>query len=100
MRALRTQGLFRRAAVIAGYGGPAALTAAGLIGGLLAAVVARPLASTATPAFTDGWRLLPPPAALGGGVLAAAGLAVLVMLGAAVLLSVLPLIRRLRGDGR
>jgi hypothetical protein len=100
LRALRRQGLTRRAAVVTGWAGTAALVVAGLLGGLIAAAVARPIVGLTAPGFTDGWRVIALPSPLGPGALAAAGLIALIVLGLTGLLSVLPLIRGLRGSGR
>ncbi len=81
--ALRRQGLARRTAVTAGYAGTAALVPAAVAGGLLAAVVARPLAGVTAPPFPDGWRLLPPPEVLTGPVLVGAAAVGLVAFGLA-----------------
>jgi len=95
LRALRTQGLSRPAARGTAVAGGAALTVAGLCGGLLAALVAGPVTGTAAPPFPDGWRIVPPPAALGPPALALAGAVALLVLGATAWLSARPLIRRL-----
>jgi putative ABC transport system permease protein len=100
LAALRMQGLGRRPAIAAAYLGPSVLVAAGLLGGLLAAAVAVPVAGVAVPPFTDGWQVIAPPGALAGPVIAVAGVGALVLLGATAALSVLPLIRRLRGGAR
>jgi hypothetical protein len=96
LRALRLQGLSRRAALSIAYAGGAALVLAGLAAGVLAALVARPLAAVVSPPFPDGWDVLPPPGALGGTALLLAFLFALAVLGATAWLSALPLIRRLR----
>src|SRR6185437_7790679 len=57
LRALRVQGLSRRTAILAGSAGTVALGAAGLVGGVLAAVAARPIARVVAPPFADGWRV-------------------------------------------
>jgi hypothetical protein len=98
--ALRVQGLPRRTAVVTGWAGVAALVVTGLLGGVVAAAAARPIAGVVAPPFTDGWRVVAPPTALGAAALALAGLVALVALGLTGWLSVLPLIHRLRGDGR
>jgi hypothetical protein len=98
--ALRVQGLSRRTAVSAGWAGSAALVVAGLLGGLIAAAVARPVAGAVAPPFTDGWRVVPAPTALSVVVLALAGAVALVAFGVTAWLSVLPLVRRLRGGDR
>jgi putative ABC transport system permease protein len=72
----------------------------GLLGGLLAAELARPLAETAVPPFTDGWSVLPPPTPLSVAAVAMAALAGLIVLGLVGWLSVLPLVRRLREGAR
>lgn len=97
LRAIRLQGLSARTARVIGWAGPAVLIAAGLLSGLLAAAIARPLARVTLTPFTDDWQVVPPPGALGAGTLALAGLVALVVLGLVGWLSVLPLLRRLRG---
>jgi putative ABC transport system permease protein len=98
--ALRVQGLSRRTAVATGWAGSAALVVAGLIGGVIAAAIARPVAGAVAPPFTDGWRVVPAPTALSAVVLALAGAVALVAFGVTAWLSVLPLVRRLRGGDR
>ncbi|GAA0496224.1 hypothetical protein Ade02nite_17480 [Paractinoplanes deccanensis] len=93
LRALRAQGLPRATALAIGYAGQAALVVAGVCGGVVAALVARPVADVTAPPFADGWRVLPPPAALGPGPLAVAAVAGLAVLGVTAWLSA----RRLRG---
>ena len=99
LRALRVQGLPRRTAEVAGSAGTAGLIVTGLIGGVAAALVARPIAGVLPPPFADGWRVIPPPPALGAGALALAALIALAALAVAAALAVLPLLRRLRGTG-
>ncbi|GIF17814.1 hypothetical protein BJ973_009222 [Actinoplanes tereljensis] len=98
LRALRVQGLAGRVAVAVAYAGTAGLIGAGVLAGIGAAVLARPLARVTVPAFTDGWDVLPLPSALGGVTVAIALPAALVVLGLTGLLAVLPLIRRLRAE--
>ncbi|MEV6494607.1 ABC transporter permease, partial [Actinoplanes sp. NPDC051633] len=100
LAALRLQGLARRDAVAAGYLGLSVLVVAAVAGGLLAAAVARPLAGVVVPPFTDAWREIEPPGALGLPALASAGLVAFVLLAATTAFAVLPLIRRLRGGAR
>ncbi|NMO51184.1 ABC transporter permease [Actinoplanes sp. TBRC 11911] len=100
LTALRVQGLPVRTTVATAYAGPAALIGTGLIGGLLAAAVAGPLARVSIPDFTDGWNVLAAPGALGRNPFLFAGLAALVVLGLVGWLSVLPLVRRLRRAGK
>jgi putative ABC transport system permease protein len=100
LTALRVQGLPRRAAVVSGYAGLTALIGSGLLGGLVAAAIAGPVSRVAAPAFTDRWTVLAPPDPLTVLVLVLAGLVALVVLGLTGWLSVLPLIRRLRGGDR
>ncbi|HEY7273163.1 MAG TPA: ABC transporter permease [Actinoplanes sp.] len=99
-RALRAQGLPRRTAVVAGSAGTALLVLSGVVAGLIAAVVARVAAAVTAPPFADGWRILPPPDPLNGPALVVAGLIALATLGTAAVLSTLPLVRRLIGNGR
>ncbi|MEV6846124.1 FtsX-like permease family protein [Actinoplanes sp. NPDC051411] len=99
LAALRVQGLGGRAARAASWAGSAGLILAGLAGGLFAAVLARPLARTSVPPFTDGWAVLAPPTPLSAVAVLLAGLVALVVLGLVGWLSVLPLLRRLR-EGR
>ncbi|MEU4242804.1 FtsX-like permease family protein [Actinoplanes sp. NPDC026619] len=96
LRALRVQGLDTGRALIAGYAGAAALVLAGVAGGVLAALVARPAAAVTAPAFPDGWRVIPPPGVVDGPVLAAAAGIGLAVFGIAGWLSV----RGLRGGAR
>ncbi|GAA3916166.1 FtsX-like permease family protein [Actinoplanes auranticolor] len=100
LSALRLQGLPLRAAVTIGYAGSAALMAASLLAGLLAAAVARPAVGVTVRPFTDDWTLIPPPGALSPGALAAAGLIALLTLGVTSWLAVRPLVRELHGSGR
>ncbi|SNY75834.1 hypothetical protein [Paractinoplanes atraurantiacus] len=93
LRALRAQGLSRATALATGYAGQAALVVAALAGGLAAALVARPVADVTAPPFADGWRVIPPPGALGPVPLSLACLAGLLVLGVTAALSA----RRLRG---
>ncbi|MET8148767.1 ABC transporter permease [Actinoplanes sp. NPDC049668] len=96
LRALRVQGLPARVAVGTAYAGTAALVLVGLLAGLSAAALARPLVGITVPAFTDGWEVLPRPGALGLPALAFAGLIALVLLGVTGWLAVLSLARGLR----
>jgi len=98
LRALRVQGLPGRVAVVTAYAGMVGLVLAGLLAGLAAAALARPLARITVPAFTDGWDVLPLPGALGLASLALAGLAALVVLGSVGWLAVLPVTRRLHRE--
>jgi hypothetical protein len=100
LRSLRTQGLSRRAAVLVAYAGPAVLVLSGLIGGLIAAALASPLARVSAPRFTDGWAVLALPDPLGPAALAVAALVAVVVLGVTCWLSARPLARRLRGGAR
>ncbi|MEV4351423.1 FtsX-like permease family protein [Actinoplanes sp. NPDC049596] len=92
-RALRAQGLSRATALASGYAGQAALVVAALAGGVVAALIARPVAGVTAPEFADGWRVIPPPGALGPVPLGLAALAGLAVLGVTAWLSS----RRLRG---
>ncbi|MFI5892521.1 FtsX-like permease family protein [Actinoplanes sp. NPDC051513] len=98
LRALRVQGLPGRVAVLTAYAGIAALVLSGLVAGLAAAALARPLVRITLPAFTDGWDVLPAPGALGLASLALAGLVALLVLGLTGWLAVLPLTHRLRRE--
>jgi putative ABC transport system permease protein len=100
LSALRVQGLSQPAALVASWAGTAGLIGTGLLGGLLAAVLARPLARTTVPAFTDGWSVLAPPTPLSALAVVLAGLVALVVLGLVGWLSVLPLVRQLREGAR
>ncbi|HEY0530399.1 MAG TPA: ABC transporter permease [Actinoplanes sp.] len=100
LAALRVQGLPQPAALVASWAGTAGLILTGIVGGLVAAVLAHPLARTAVPAFTDGWAVLAPPGPLSAAAVALAGLVALVVLGFVAGLSVLPLLRRLREGNR
>ncbi|AEV83382.1 Collagen alpha-4(VI) chain [Actinoplanes sp. SE50] len=73
--ALRVQGLPARAAAATRYLGPSALVAAGTLGGVAAALVARWITGEPESFFADGWRLLPPPEVLGGAPLLLAAFA-------------------------
>jgi putative ABC transport system permease protein len=86
--------------VVTGYAGLTALIVAGLLGGVLAAAVAGPLARVVTPTFTDGWRVIAPPDPLTLAMLVLAGVVALVVLGLTGWLAVRPLIGRLRGVDR
>jgi hypothetical protein len=96
LRALRAQGLPRGTAVTAGYAGTAVLVPAGVAGGVLAALAARPIAAVTAPAFADGWRVLPPPGVLGTPPLAAAAAAGLAAFGLAGWLALRGLRRSVR----
>jgi hypothetical protein len=105
LRALRLQGLPAPVARTTAYAGSAGLLAAGLLGGVLAAVAARPLGRSSVPPFTDGWPVIPLPSALGGAALGGAAALALVVLALAGGLAARPLLRRLRdrppvGGGR
>ncbi|MBU2664659.1 ABC transporter permease [Actinoplanes bogorensis] len=94
LRALRAQGLSRRVALATAYAGAGSVALAGLLGGLVAALVARPVSDLTAPPFADGWRVIPPPGVLGPVALTVAGVAGLIVLGATAWLSV----RRLSGE--
>lgn len=96
LRALRVQGFPRRAALSTAYAGGAVLVVTALVGGVVAALVARPLAGVVAPRFADGWDVLPPPGALGPPAVLLAFVFALAVLGVTAWLSALPLIRRLR----
>jgi hypothetical protein len=83
LRSLRLQGVSRGLAATAGYAGIAALVPAGVAGGLLAALVARPLAGLAAPPFPDGWRVIAPPGVLDAPLLAVAAAGGLLAFGVA-----------------
>jgi hypothetical protein len=100
MAALRAQGLPHRTAVVASWAGTAGLVLAGLAGGLVAAVLAHPLAGTAVPAFTDGWAVLAPPGPLSVLAVVLAALTALLVLGLAAWLSVRAVLRRLGEETR
>jgi hypothetical protein len=100
LRALRVQGLSRRVAVTSAYAGVAALVAAGLLAGLLAALLARPIAAVTAPPFPDHWRLIPPPDPLGPGALGLAAAVAAVALAIVAVISVRPLVHRMRGTVR
>lgn len=80
--ALRRQGLSRRDAVGAGVLGQAALLGVGLLGGLLAAVVAQRAVDAPAAPFIDDWRLVAPPDPAQPLALAAAGVLAALVLGA------------------
>ena len=96
LRALRVQGLSRAVATTSAYAGVAALVAAGLLAGLLAALLARPIAAVTAPPFPDHWRLIPPPDPLGPGALGLAAAVAAVALAIVAVISVRPLVHRLR----
>ena len=97
LRALRLQGLPLGAAVGTAYAGAWVLIVAGVVVGLVAAAIADPLARVAVRGFTDGWDVLPLPGALGWPAVGLAGLIAFGLLGLVGWLSVLPLVRGLRG---
>jgi hypothetical protein len=94
LRALRHQGLPRRTALTTAYAGAGSVALAGLLGGLAAALAARPIADVTAPPFPDGWRVIPPPGALGPAALGIAAAVAVVVLGVTTWLSV----RRLNGE--
>ncbi|WP_250030284.1 FtsX-like permease family protein [Paractinoplanes maris] len=94
LRALRHQGLPRSVALTTAYAGAGSVALAGLLGGLAAALIARPIAGVTAPPFPDGWGVIPPPGALGPPALAVAAAVVLVVLGLTTWLSA----RRLSGE--
>ncbi|WP_433826407.1 FtsX-like permease family protein [Actinoplanes sp. CA-015351] len=96
LRGLRAQGLSARIAVSTSYAGTAALLAAGLATGVVAALLAVPLAGSVLPPFADGWQVLPPPDPLIPAALAIATAVALGVLGLAAFLAVSPLARELR----
>jgi FtsX-like permease family protein len=100
LRALRVQGLPRTVAVTSAYAGVAALVAAGLLSGLLAAVLARAIAAVTAPPFPDHWRLIPPPDPLGPAALGLAAAVAAVVLAIVAVISVRPLVHRMRGTVR
>ncbi|WP_306213920.1 FtsX-like permease family protein [Actinoplanes sp. RD1] len=99
LRALRVQGLSARSAVVVGYAAGVALVLTGVLAGLAAALLARPLARTDTPMFTDSWSVVPPPGALSAAALLGTGAVCLLVLTVTGGLSLLPLHRALR-EGR
>jgi putative ABC transport system permease protein len=94
LRSLRHQGLSRRTALVTAYAGAGSVALAGLLGGLAAALAARPIADVTAPPFPDGWRVIPPPGALSPAALGIAALVAVVVLGLTTWLSV----RRLNGE--
>ncbi|KUL33324.1 hypothetical protein ADL15_17685 [Actinoplanes awajinensis subsp. mycoplanecinus] len=80
-RALRVQGLPASTAAATRHLGPFALVVAGTASGVLAALVARRVVGEPASFFADGWRLLPPPEALGWLPLLGAALAGFLVLG-------------------
>ncbi|WP_433384250.1 FtsX-like permease family protein [Actinoplanes sp. CA-142083] len=87
LAALRTQGLSRATASFTGRAGTAALVLTGVAGGLLAALIARPVAAVVATPFPDNWHVIEPPGVLTGAVLALAAAIGLVVLGLAALLA-------------
>ena len=61
LKSLRSQGLDPRSMRVAAYAGSAALVVAGLVAGVLAALVAQATVTASLPIFADGWALLPAP---------------------------------------
>ncbi len=59
LAALRAQGVPARAARAVSYGGYVGLVVAGVLGGVLAALLARALVGTGLPPFVDTWNVLP-----------------------------------------
>ncbi|MEV6495374.1 ABC transporter permease, partial [Actinoplanes sp. NPDC051633] len=100
LRALRVQGLTERAAVGAAYAGTLAPIAAALAGGVLTAVLAVRIAGVTAPRFTDGWRVVAAPAALGATPLAVAVLTAAVVLALTGWAAVRALTRRIRDGDR
>ncbi|MDI6104273.1 ABC transporter permease [Actinoplanes sp. NEAU-A12] len=94
--ALRVQGLPRRVAVRTGWAGTAALIISGLLGGVLAALLAIAVTRRAVPPFTDGWAVLAPPGPLDPLVAALAVAVALIVLGLTGLIALQPLMRSLR----
>jgi putative ABC transport system permease protein len=80
--ALRVQGLPGATLVASRYLGPFALVVTAVLGGVLAASVARRVAGQPGSFFADGWRLLSPPEVLGWGPLLISGLAAMLCLAA------------------
>jgi hypothetical protein len=97
LRALRLQGLPLKAAVGTAYAGAWVLIVVGVGVGLGSAAIAEPLARVSVRGFTDGWDVLPLPDALGWPAVGLAGLIAFGLLGLVGWLSVLPLVRGLRG---
>ncbi len=93
LAALRAQGVPARSARAVSYGGYAGLVLAGVLGGLVAAVLTRLLVPTGLPVFVDSWSVLP----LGSGLrwypLLLACLGALVLLGLTALVAAARLVR-------
>ncbi|MFI5909571.1 ABC transporter permease [Dactylosporangium sp. NPDC051541] len=81
LRALRVQGLPARLAAGAARAGSGAVVVAGVLTGLLAAIIARFLSGPALPYFADGWSPPDPPSPLPLLPLLAVGLGALLLLG-------------------
>lgn len=96
LRALRTQGLSRRAAITIGYAGYATLVPVGVLCGLVASALAGGLVGLPEPMFTDGGQLVVASAGVHPVVLGVAGLVALAVLGLTWWASVAPLRRQLR----
>ena len=96
--ALRVQGLPRRVAVRTGWAGTATLILSGLLGGVLAALVAIVVTRRTVPPFTDGWAVLAPPGPLDPPTTALAVAVALVVLALTGRIALQPLMRSLR-DG-
>jgi len=87
LAALRAQGLSRATASFSGRAGTAALVLTGVAGGLLAALIARPVAAIVATPFPDNWRVIEPPGVLTAAVLALAAAVGLLVLGVSALLA-------------
>ncbi|MEV0901758.1 ABC transporter permease [Actinoplanes sp. NPDC049802] len=96
LKVLREQGLPRRVAITTSYAGTAVLIVTGVLGGVLAALLAVEITGRSVPAFTDGWAVLAPPDPLGAAAVAVATLVSLAILGLTGWLIQSPLVRSLR----
>ncbi|GGM97947.1 hypothetical protein FHR83_000274 [Actinoplanes campanulatus] len=96
LRVLREQGLSRRVAVTTSYAGTAVLILTGVLGGVLAALLAVAITGRSVPAFTDGWAVLAPPDPLDTVAVIVATLVSLAVLGLTGWLVQSPLLRSLR----
>lgn len=97
LRTLRDQGLPERQARLAGYAATLTVVAGAVVAGIAAALVARWVAASSSPIFSDAWSQLPRP---GGVAPAAFGVAVGAAVAVLVPVTVVGVRRMLRAAGR